>query len=377
MTYQATANYVLNLLNQNTEWEKRYKGYSKKIDNNQDYYRKVCSVFRAFFPLAKYLNINVVKGGEKTVNIDLRILGTSVAKIVCTPDPNVIANIKNNTSAKGYLTYSKIIQSCANVTFSLNGLKKLNEKLSDDQQSKPLSQQYIKKLCNGSWKWNSSEMKKFRSTMRSLVKKNNLYIKDERTVETLLLSELSKKTKSMGKYLTYIQPCKICGQFYQFPTPLSACDAKNDIINYSKEKGGGIDILARCKKGTQSTICVIELKDEYKNDECPAKAIKQAIAYAVFVLKLIRSKKADGEWWYKKMLGINKKLTGAPITINAVIAMPYPKDPNTALTPEYDTDFANKVVKVGNDEIHLHYIYFKKDALTKPNVKDGFIASFI
>ena len=76
-------------------------------------------------------------------------------------------------------------------------------------------------------------------------------------------------------------------------------------------------------------------------------------------------------------MGINKELAeDKPIKVYAVAAMPYQK--NSAELPSEDTDFIKEgPVKVGNDEIHLHYIYFKKEALRTPKIPQGFKCSFI
>ena len=145
--------------------------------------------------------------------------------------------------------------------------------------------------------------------------------------------------------------------FFQMPTPFKGSDAKEGKLSYSKQYGGGIDILARNKIGARSELCVIELKDEYKKGEEPKEAIKQAIAYSAFLLKLVKSSKARGSKWLKyfKINSSNKN-----ININAVISMPFQYE-NHYLDNE-DTFFANEPLHVeGLGTITLHYMYFDKD----------------
>lgn len=369
MNYQEIANLALKKLNDDNSWEKNYNEYSKEIAQNEEYVKAVCESFKPKAPITKYLSIGMVKDVINTVKIDLRIMGISVSTISVKPDKGLRNRIKSENLADE-------IQKAATVTFNEAGLNKLKGKLPEETQGK--LNEFIPNLLNeenNTFEWNSTKLKKFRSLMKTSQDKDEFDISEEHTVETLFLNELSK-TSSSDKYLLNIQPCRICGQYYQFITPLTASNAKNDKLDIS-HKGGGIDILARYKYGNESTICVIELKDKYEKSESPEKAIKQAIAYAAFIIKLIRSAEANGAWWYKNIMGINKELAeDKPIKVYAVIAMPYQNE-NAELPPE-DTDFINEgSVKVGNDEIHLHYIYFKKEALNEPQIPNGFTCSFI
>ena len=93
------------------------------------------------------------------------------------------------------------------------------------------------------------------------------------------------KSKSYDKSLVHIQPVKINKQFFQMPTPLKASTRD---IEYAKQYGGGIDIMARIRvKGYASNknnrLVIFELKDENTKKEPVDKVILQAVAYATFI----------------------------------------------------------------------------------------------
>ncbi|MCL2124097.1 MAG: hypothetical protein FWH34_08385 [Desulfovibrionaceae bacterium] len=116
----------------------------------------------------------------------------------------------------------------------------------------------------------------------------------EHNIESLLLTEFSKQKKE-GKGVVGIQPVKYCGFRFAMATPLKASDHKK--ISYIGPGGGGIDILARTSVGSVR-LAVIEVKDQYLPSEPPTDALKQAITYAVFILRLLRSK-SGCDWWSK------------------------------------------------------------------------------
>lgn len=86
-------------------------------------------------------------------------------------------------------------------------------------------------------------------------------------------------------------------------TPLKASNIKK--IAYSGKNGGGIDILSRVGVGKATKLCVMEVKDENKKSEPPAKVIQQGLSYATFIRELLRSESGNA-WW--KIFGFNGKL---------------------------------------------------------------------
>lgn len=192
----------------------------------------------------------------------------------------------------------------------------------------------------------------------------------EHKYESEILSQFAKKI-SKDKPLLKIQPVDLLGFRFQLTTPLKASKIKNGVefLKYAK-KGGGIDILARTGSGIHSTLNIIELKDKAESNEKPEVAIKQAIAYAVFIRELLRFEKDDKgrkvnqKMWYafftsnsKNKLNIQKeKVIPENLKINAVIMMPKGMF-NEKGFKNYVYTFSGE----HNDSIRLHYIYFNEN----------------
>lgn len=199
--------------------------------------------------------------------------------------------------------------------------------------------------------WKSVEAREFRKYFSSnpVRRSENNKGNEEHRVESMFLTEFSK---NQGKFknlkLHNLQPIKIAGAArFQMPTPLRASGSK---VQYVK-KGGGVDILARIGQGRGTTLCIMEVKDEYLKREPPEKAITQGLYYAVFIRELLRSKSGNN-WWHIFGFGgtVRKKLT-----LYVCCVMPF----NNA--GANDTSFRKRQISIGNDTIELHYIYFSED----------------
>jgi len=309
---------TIELIRANDEWIGRYRDYARLISDNLDNIKQSRNAFREWSPLKFYLNVTNAKKAAHYLTLGVRYNGQEVAELISNP--------KNETLLLNTTT---------------NDYDKKNAKYFDWQKS-------LNKVD-----WRGSEAKAFRAFFKnnppridSATKKNN-----EHRIESLLLSEFSKKS-SAEKALPYIQPVKIGGIRFPMPTPIGASSHK--VISYSKEKGGGIDILARVgKSGFSAKLCIIELKDENDSKEQPIDVIKQAVAYATFIRELLRSE-CGSDWW--KLFGFSRPLP-KKLTLFAACAMP---------SGNNDYSFANKEVKIEDDVIRLHYIYFheKDNAIT-------------
>lgn len=96
-------------------------------------------------------------------------------------------------------------------------------------------------------------------------------------------------------------------------------------------------------------MAVLELKDENNPKEPIEKVLKQATAYAVFILELLHSE--SGKDWYK-IFGFNGELnTEKPITIRVCSVMPHKKN-----AP--DDTFESFKLKCGQDYLEYHWMYF-------------------
>ena len=297
VTYNDVIKQTLVLLQQNrSEWENRYKGYITKIRNNANKHIKVNPSVKE--PLFVYTTIsNETKPNPVRY---LRFMGQNVGRLL---------QKKENYS----LLISEEDQKKSCIAFS----------------------GYVSDIKPDEYDWEKRpEAKKFRDffTNYNGVKGNDNH---EHTVESAFLTDLEKK-KGADKTLKYIQPVEVREKRFQMPTPLRASNlhkikstadlTNNKFFKYAKYYGGGIDILARRKKGTHSYITVIELKDKCEKNEPPEKVMYQAIAYATFIRELIRSDEADGNGWYN--LFLDKIDATAPsrvpavLVIKCVVAMP-------------------------------------------------------
>ncbi|MCX6383356.1 MAG: hypothetical protein NTV16_02555, partial [Actinobacteria bacterium] len=100
--------------------------------------------------------------------------------------------------------------------------------------------------------------------------------------------------------------------------------------------------------GSTTKLCIMELKDENKPVEPPAKVILQGLAYAVFIKELLRSE-SGAEWW--KIFGFNGKLP-EQIELYVTYVMPSIK--------VKDASFGGKIIKTSKDSFNLNYIYFNE-----------------
>ncbi len=289
------------LKNHNTgdDWETRYNNYYDDITK-----KKKENLIRINSPLFVYTTIT----GEKSKYpvMQLRYMGQIVGKLI-------------KKSNRYFLSLDK-------------KTNKTNDKAFTDK-----TKNTVYKITDcGDFDWSKStqarEFRKFfkEHKINSGIKHNNY---KEHTIESGLLTDLSKKTGST-KALKYIQPVKLNRKRFQLSTTLAASNIhkaksandlnNNDYIKYSKFHGGGIDILARRKKGKETYLTVIELKDENKNSEPPETVMYQAICYATFLHELIRSKKAKGKEWYNLFLNHKHSNANVPnkLIINCVVAMP-------------------------------------------------------
>jgi len=297
---------VNDLLTKNQfEWENRFAEYAKQIKKNERFYKEGISKFQVKAPLYRYTNISSVK--DKKLEYDIRFCGQSIATVKVKNDiVKISTKHDKNTSYFGV-----------------------------DIQ-----------LDNADWKDKLSS--KFRAAFTKELHKEEKGKSSEHHVENILLSEFGKK-KSENKKLCNIQPIKLCGLFFQMPTPLGA---SIEPINYTAEKGGRIDILTRVRhKDNSVRLCVMELKDENIDKEPPHKVMFQAIVYATFIARLLRSK--TGNEWYK-IFGFGKDVPKSLI-INVSIVMPYDKDRNENFEE-------SEIIQVSeNTYLKLYSLYFQRN----------------
>jgi hypothetical protein len=293
---------TLDLLSKNTEWEERYAKYIKYLKDKQP----------KRFIKPEGLSVYSSVSGYKGETYDLRFDGQSVGLVVSRP--NEILLYPRDEANEKYFGF-KIGKKCVD--------------------------------------WHSPEATKFRRFFRDRAN-GSLDIKlksPEHRVENCLLKEFAKRTRKEGKELTNIQPIKLNDCFFQMPTPLKASDHNP---TYAKQYGGGIDILSRIKIDGESRICVMEVKDENKESESQADAMEQALSYATFVAKLLRSK--SGQLWWDFFMGRESVSRQIPSNLNI--------DVITIMPTGETEEFANIIFDVPQlaTKFHCHSLYYDNEA---------------
>jgi hypothetical protein len=296
---------VRELLHHEPEWKERYFQYAHQIHKNIDLIRKRKETFREWKPLHLYMTVGQAKS---QMNYRLRFLGQDVAKLSIGEKGNFISTDEFDATNKQYFDCH---------------LELKNRK------------------------WVSGDAQEFRRYFSERPKRiDSAGTKnEEHRVESVLLTEFLKK-KGQNKRLHHIQPVTMAGVArFQMPTPLCASNMGKLSYEMGKGKGGGIDIISRIGK-SPTKLCIMEVKDQNNSKEPPAKVIQQGLAYATFILELLRSE-GGPNWW--KLFGFQGSLPEKPEIFVASV-MPF-GDNN-------DKTFANTVIKTDQGNFHLHYLYF-------------------
>jgi len=385
--YKKVIDLVSDLMLNNREWVKRYHDYLKELIADSEKSKKIVQLMKCCKitpPLSRYSSISEIKNDTRKYSIkhDIRILGYSIGKLDRNKDGLYVNNINISNLKNNILPL-----------INENSRDKL-EKLILKFEKKKLEVQKEKtkkKKVNDGFEWKSKEMKSFRSISQNIKTFSLINYNSEHSYENLLLLGL----KHGSKLLKNITPIMLINDsfFFQMPTCIRASDAKKDIksikenIKYAAEKGGGIDILARTRSN-KAKLCVIELKNEYKEEEKPILAIRQAIAYAVFLDYLIRTKDANlaKKSWYSDIFVPNSKSKLLDsIIINVLVAMPF-KDGCSNKETLTDEDKNIPKIKLDlpeieghKDKINLHYMFFNpkwlKNVLSKNPIENGICTS--
>lgn len=276
------------------KWEKKYSEYLKGTIRQKQVIAERRSRFKKWGALNVYSSIG--KAYKNSSSFDIRYLGQSVGEISVNDREDVYLNITEE----------------------------------HDSRSRKYFAGYPKAIMPGKHKWTSPTAAAFRRFFSQSVGKQG---HPEHRFENMLLKQFNKNC-GKDKSITQIQPVTLVKDvFFQMPTPLTA---SKDRIKYSENGKGGIDILAR-----------------YKSSEGPDRVILQALAYATFVVELIKTEYGDLFWDLCKIRNPqNRKL------INVSILMP---DPNDNSIPS----FAGDEIAVPDSDIRfkLHYMYFDKETV--------------
>ncbi|MGE5494379.1 MAG: hypothetical protein ACM3S4_03635 [Burkholderiales bacterium] len=295
------------LLKQNDEWHRRYEGYAQKIVQNLDFIKSVRASFRQWVPLTVYLNTTFAQNAKRTIVFDLRYYGQTIARITG------YANGKHKLSTKGFEKSNLIDFDC-------------DLQLNEVDWAGP----------------EATEFRKYFKNRKGPRKMGENKGNEEHRLESLWITELQKQS---DKVLPYAKVVEVGKTRFPMPTPLSASNHKT--VKYSGIYGGGIDILARIGTGGSNTyLCIMELKDENEKSEPPIDALKQAIAYTTFIRELLRSE-TSRQWWI--LFGLNGEIP-KQLTLYAACVMP------SSVCNDYS--FKDMTLDIEGDIIKLHYVYF-------------------
>lgn len=327
----------------NEEWKERYSGYIASIlpyESNSENSAIKQAIKKFNVPGQFTLHMSVSKAKEATeskVEFDLRFHGHNVALLKVSKEK---------------------------VELKICGNKDI---ISAIRKNNSTDAQYLENLIDKQCDWISDKAANFRKIYANLEKeigesKTALTRNKEHELESTLLKNFSK-TSSCEKIICNIQPVTMLQKslFFQMPTPLKASRAKNGIIEYSYENGGGIDILARIGGGNGTYLAIIELKDKFETSEKPEDAISQAIAYATFIRELLRSDSGK-KWW--NFFGFDRELPCEEkgVKLYAIIAMPNDKNANKNFV--YNSNHEGIQLSLGGkDKLELGYIYLENDGL--------------
>lgn len=314
---------TIKLLEENTEWQKRYERYIDKIFS---------------FDEAKQ---QVIKSSVDKFNLSNRLsLYTTVSDVT-----------KDSISRwlKCFLHYDG--QTIAEVKIYFN--QKQSIKVSTVSFKDKNEMYYGFNQCFNYTKYEDASVQQFLTYFMNNPVRNSLtssgrqsHNKEKRYEHRLL--HLFSQASSKNKPLLYIQPISFHGLLLSMPTPISASKG----VKYSGYSGGPIDIFTRVGSGSHSKLNVIELKDENKKGEPASKVIQQAVAYAVFILQLLRS--PCGFRWYVMFHNFSKNRQELPSQLSIYATCLIPSITNQ------DTSFGQFEIPIGQDRIICHFIYFNE-----------------
>lgn len=311
-----TVEKTLKLLGEHPGWERRYEEYAARILIHLPFIKKASGVVKSKLKDTFTLHLSTGDALESLyeVKFDVRYLGQKVMDVIYNEDSLRMATTKD--------------------------VEKANEEWFEWKESLA--------KCD----WNSKEGKEFREYFES-GKAGETSRKKEQKIQGQVIKELAK-TKSADKPEALIgtQPVMLGEAMFMMLTAISASNTGNIKFGESGGFGGGIggniDLLIRSGVGAGNKLCVVEFKRKYENVKG---ALQQGTAYATFLCELLRSK-AGEKWW--EIFGYKRDVPGLEkLNLIVSLAMPKPKQGKP------DMSFANDVLKIKEDTITLHYIYFK------------------
>lgn len=335
--FKAVIDRVCKILNDNKEWQTTFDKYVNALNdvNLQTVIRNASNKFRLPKNLQLYIRISDLENNnDTTANFDVRYMGKSVA--------NIKASYLDKEDVK--IGFKKC---CRN--FKFVGGEKFNPEQCIDDKTTNTNDWFYK---------NSALAQKFKRLFKHGA--TNIVINEAACEYSLL--KLMKHEHANSNCLNGIKvnPVMIAETgFFQMPTAISASHIKEGGVNkitYSGSNGGGIDILARLN----NRLTIFELK-KIDAIESPEVVIMQALAYATFLVKLIKYKGDD----VLRAFNIGRNADkNKPIrhrkTINVCCLMSNRlKNGEIRQLPDFITTKTR--IKLDDYTLELHYMYFDID----------------
>lgn len=325
-------------------WRKDFNGYLEKLTSSENHLDAGGHTTATRMPLRLYTRVSDGSWSAKGITLDARLYGVSVATVT------------SKGAAQDWVIKQGALSNQIDRILEMNGsnkrdvLDKRNLLYSLCEKNQPLSPQAEVAL----------------DALLACLPKGADYVreggKSEAALESALLENFSLQAGE-DKWLRHIQPIGVVsGQRrtiipLQFPSPINASELHKKDYNAEElhfrtdsRRSGHIDILARTGAGRHrgTKLAVLELKSA---DEDVRGAIRQAVAYAVFIRALLRSNEQEKavRWW--RFFGFGDKHVPKVLAIQAVAALPMPTN------GEPVTEDLVHTLQLGNDSITTHYLY--------------------
>lgn len=318
------------LIRDENDWQKRFGNYINIIEQNKEYIARVEKKISCQYPLRLYLplsnnNSKVIKKPEM-ICFDLRYKG------------NKLGTIEANCDEALFHPYT-------------------------DRKGEQIVSDVEKLQSFDNYKWGDELEGEIRRILKEEIETD-----EEHQFESCLLNDFANSHYE-NKVIPYITPVTWTGNrssFFQMPTTWKGSKISERARTEEKliqeirkgsfwavdSMGGGIDILARrIYRPAKPILSIMELKNP-SGSFSEYNVILQAIAYAVFIRELIRSKKANGEKWWKFFISGGTS-SSTELQLEAVVLL-------AAKKRNKKPDFAESVIKLGEDKISLHYLYLEQ-----------------
>ena len=312
------------LWHDNPDQVRKHRRWAQSVEAGLKKLKEARTQFHQWRPLWAYTSVSRVPGGKGKVAFDLRFKGQSVADVVIPRGGEVSLSVNSERQKNNAKYFGLELPESASATLKVP--------------------------------WQTSpEARAFRKHFIDLYQRQGTKAhKTEHAIESLILQEMQKRSRAEMFSGTWtgggIQPVRLAGCFFQFPTPLSA--SKGQL----KPSNGHVDVLARAGG---PNLAVWELKRS--GEGLGSNPQRQVLGYALTLLKMLRDGKS-GERWYR-LMGFQRALPKALTVRVAVVLGDLPKQKQEQVTSTLKDYFKKNADSLsrGQDQIVPELIFFKTD----------------